>query len=473
MSTPFSTRFVDLLDLPEQEALQLHFSNGNYKWFRAYAVTCTGVAVLFALYTLTTGEYLKLLLPAANLVLVRWLFVSGEKSLFQRQFRQFLTGYLLLQVALLVSYDPSPPEGRYILGFCVPVLLVPFSFRLVRSLVLYGLLLAAALAPDAWRLIVESELQGWTRPLLLIVVFVPCALLNLATTRRSQRAFVEQFREQSSRHRDRKRMREELNYARRIQLQMLPQGEPKIPGLDLCGICLPATEVGGDYYEYFQRGSNALGFAIGDVAGHGVASGLLLSGIRSGLHLLHPEKLQPSEILTRLNQMVRDTNDSRRFITLLYAIVDYKDHTVQLSTAGHPPLIHYSHGAHRTSEIDQGAPPLGTGLDTTYAETRLRFEEGDDLLFLTDGLYETVDGKNDLYGLDRLATVLTEHAHRESRQIREAILSDVWNFKGNAEQEDDITLVVMKAVAGAETSFSQDLTKSAPPDLAASEGPRS
>ena len=302
----------------------------------------------------------------------------------------------------------------------------------------------------------------------MIVVFALCAPLNLATTRRSQRAFMEQFREQSSRHRERKRMREEIDYARRIQLQMLPQGEPKIPGLDLCGICLPATEVGGDYYEYFQRESNTLSFAIGDVAGHGVASGLLLSGIRSGLHLLHPNKLQPSEILTRLDQMVRDTNDSRMFITLLYALVDYKDHTVQLATAGHPPLIHYSRVAHRASEIGQGAPPLGTRLDTAYAETGLRFEEGDVLLFLTDGLYETINGKNDLYGLDRLAEVLSEHAHRESRQIREAILSDVWNFKGNAEQEDDITLVVMKAVPEVETS-----DESGPPNLAASEGPRS
>ena len=454
MSTPFSTRLVDLLDLPEQEALHLHFSNGNYKWFRVYAFAFTGVAVLFALYTLANAEYLKLLLPAANLLLVHWMFQSGEKSFFQRQFRQFLTGYLLVQVALLVSYDPSPPEGRHILAFCVPALLVPFKFRLVRSLVLYGLLLAAALAPDVWVLTTEGELRGWARPIWLIVAFVLCALLNLVTTRRSHEAFMEQFRERSSRHRERKRMREELDYARRIQLQMLPQGDPKIPGLDLCGICLPATEVGGDYYEYFQRGPSALGFAIGDVAGHGVASGLLLSGIRSGLHLLHAERLEPSEILTRLNQMVRDTNDSRMFISLLYAVVDYRDHMMQLSTAGHPPLIHYSHSADRASEIGQGAPPLGTGLETSYSETRLRFEEGDVLLFLTDGLYETVNGKDDLYGLDRLAALLREHAHRESRQIREAILSDVWNFKGNAEQEDDITLVVMKAVAGAETSSS-------------------
>ena len=116
----------------------------------------------------------------------------------------------------------------------------------------------------------------------------------------------------------------------------------------------------------------------------------------------------------------------------------------------------------------QGAPPLGTGLDTAYAETGLRFEEGDVLLFLTDGLYETVNGKNDLYGLDRVAEVLCGHAHRESREIREAILSDVWNFKGNAEQEDDITLVVMKAVPEAKTA-----DESGPPNLAASEGPRS
>ncbi len=414
-------------------------------WLRLYAFAFAAVAIFYFLYALSDSAYVSLVAPVANLVLIRLLFWASDKAWYRRGFRHYIIGYLLVQLGFLLTYSPSPREGLEFVGYLTPVLLIPFHFELTRSLTLYIGLLAVFLGPDFIAAANGEAPLPTARVISMVLLFALAALISVSTTRRAHTRFMGKFREESSRHRERIRMRDELDYARRIQLQMLPQGDPKLPQLDICGVCLPATEVGGDYYEYFSRSETKIAFVIGDVAGHGVASGLLLSGIRSCLHLLQTEDLGPGEILSRLNRMVRDTNKSRMFISLLYVLLDYRENSLELSSAGHPPLLHYSRSRDRVSEIGQGALPLGTNLESHYGETHLDFEPGDVMLLITDGLHETRNQKEQFYGLDRLAAKLRESSHRGSRDIREAILGDVWNFKGNAEQEDDITLVVVKA----------------------------
>ncbi|MEE2778011.1 MAG: PP2C family protein-serine/threonine phosphatase [Acidobacteriota bacterium] len=273
-----------------------------------------------------------------------------------------------------------------------------------------------------------------------------CLFMNLAMMRGSYRRFMRDFQVESSRHRDRLRMREELDYARQIQLRMLPRGDPKLDHLDVSGISLPATEVGGDYFEYFRPAKSRLSIAIGDVAGHGVASGLLLSGIRSCLYLLRDEPLSPSEIITRLNRMVGETTARRMFITLLYADIDWETRCVRLSTAGHPPLLHVSGTSGTIGELGNGAPPLGTRLEASYSEEAATFGPGDVLVFYTDGLTEILSPRGELYGTERLGQRVKENLHKSSREIREALLADLWNFKGDSEQLDDLTLVVVKTL---------------------------
>ena len=106
-------------------------------------------------------------------------------------------------------------------------------------------------------------------------------------------------------------MREEFDTARRIQLSMLPQGPPNVSWIEVAAASLPATEVGGDYYDYFRISPSQIVVVIGDVAGHGLASGLLLSGVRSCLYLLEKDLASPVEVLDRLNHMVRRTTDRR------------------------------------------------------------------------------------------------------------------------------------------------------------------
>lgn len=445
MTTPLEPRFTDLLELSDATAVERHFDSKNHSWLRIYALAFAAIAIAFGLYALARSEYLSLLLPATNLVLIRWLFIAEDKTYFRKRIRHFLTAYLLVQLGFLVAYYPVRSQAFEVVGLVAAVILIPFRFELLRSLALYIGLLAAFLAPSAIAALQGEETIFRPSIATLVLSYVLCAVANIGISRREFSRFSREFRVESSRYRQSKRMREELDYARQIQLQMLPQGDPKLPHLDICGICLPATEVGGDYYEYFRYPDPEIAIAIGDVAGHGVASGLLLSGIRSCLHLLQPEALDPSRILQKLNRMVRDTNKSRMFISLLYLVLNYEERTLALSCAGHPPLLHFSRSKDRVTELGHGAPPLGTRLEASFIETRVSFERDDVFLLLTDGLHETRDQQDEIYGLDRLARRLRQCAQKQSREIREAILGDVWNFKGNAEQEDDVTLVVIKA----------------------------
>ena len=240
-------------------------------------------------------------------------------------------------------------------------------------------------------------------------------------------------------------MREELHDARKIQLSMLPRKDPKIPWLDVAGISIPASEVGGDYYDYFSPCESRQAIVIADVAGHGVASAMLLSGIRSCLYMLQESPLQPAEILTKLDRMVRQTTGTRLFVTMLYAVFDYERTELTYSVAGHPPLLRYRTDRHEVEEIGHAALPLGTALGNALTEKTAPFSPGDIFLFTTDGIAETLNGRQELYGNERLSHRLRTTAHdRSAKEIRDTLLGGVWNFKGDCEQTDDITMVVVK-----------------------------
>ncbi len=454
MSPSLDARLADLLDLPEDEAVLRHFDARNYRWLSFYAYGFSIIAVLAALWYLAQAQYLRIAVSALNLVLARAVFALEEREFLRRNFRHFLTAFLILQLALLAGYHPSPTVGLSWLAFLAPVLLVPFRFRPARAVSLFVMTWVLCSANDLsvyLRALTGGEASGDdTLPMrlgLASVVTVFCATISVATTSRDANSFLANFKVESSRHRDRNRMREELDYARQIQLQMLPRHDPRVTGLDISALCLPATEVGGDYYEYFPGNASRLTVAIGDVAGHGVASGLLLSGLRSGLHLLKEEGLSPGQVLTRLDQMVRDTNDSRMIISLLFLSIEGDRRRASVASAGHPPLLHYSQRDRRIHEIGQGAPPLGTRLAVEFTATEIELEVGDVIVLTTDGVHETLDPDENDYGYSRLIDRVTKLAARSSREIREAILGDVWNFKGNKEQEDDVTLIVIKITA--------------------------
>ena len=240
-------------------------------------------------------------------------------------------------------------------------------------------------------------------------------------------------------------MREELDDARKIQLSMLPRSTPNLAWLDLASASLPATEVGGDYYDYVPLDAERLAIVVGDVAGHGMASGLVLAAIRGGLHLLRGELARPLEALHRLDRMVHAVAPGRMYVTLQIAILDHRERRVTVVSAGHPPVLHYRARSGAVEELGRPAVPLGTGLDPRLGEDSEGLAAGDVLLFYSDGVPEATDVHGEAFGHQRLAAALSRSAIGSSAgEVRGSVLDGVNRFKGDVELADDLTVVVAK-----------------------------
>lgn len=436
----------ELSRLPVEEAVSRRFHAHNYRGLRLLAISGAILGFLSLLYHLLQGNYRGLIAPVILLALAQWILTGSDRSYFQKRLGWIVPVSIVSFLALIAWLSPTPDLGLRIVGI-VGVMILAVGYRLTPTVyvVLFSLIWLLTLAPPIFETIRDQLPPPTWRITVQSLATIIGLYFAISGTRRERMSFERQHKVEASRTRERTRMREELASARQIQLSMLPRGDPTVAGLDLASVSLPATEVGGDYYEYFEHPGGHLDLAIGDVAGHGLASGLMLSGLRSCLHLLQPDEPPPVEIMNRLHRMVRRTTDQRLFITLLFAQIDPTAREIRLATAGHPPLLHLSSG--KITELGESALPLGTGLVSTYREVKVSYRPGDIFVAYTDGLTETNNRDDELYGVDRLSRCLERLKRRETaREIREALLADVWNFKGDVEQNDDITMVVMRAV---------------------------
>lgn len=434
-----------LLSLPEAEAVRSYFDAKNCRTLLRLLLVCVLVALVAAVALSVWGRYAELAAPAANLVLIRLLFMLREREVFTRHFRRFLIAFLLVQAVLwrgmffdlALDWHPAYFAALLVVVFfrLPPALLaVPLGFVWLISVGRNAA--AAALTP--------AELDyGFIIAQTTVSAVVYSVVGNLTRLERSR--FLVDWRRELFRHRERRRMQEELDDARKIQLSMLPRREPSIPWLETAGISIPANEVGGDYYDYFTISATQQVIVVGDVAGHGVASGLLLAAVRGCLHLLHESPIEPVEVLTKIDRMLRETSVQRNFVTLCYALFDYEARSLTVSAAGHPPLLCIRGASRAVEEITLNALPLGTRIGSLPRQRTVSIGEDDVVMMWTDGIAETVNTKGDTYGDGRLRARLNSlPTNRSAREIRDTILGDVWSFKGDGMQLDDITVVIAK-----------------------------
>ena len=411
-----------LIRLPEKAALQGHFDARNYRSLFRLLLFCVVTALVISVVMAAQERYAELALPAANLVLVRLLYMIREREVFSRHFRLFLLIFIILQALLWKAMYFDLQAAWHPADFVAPMLLVFFRLPPGHLAVPLGTIWALSVGRHLVQALLTDDQLDYTffigQTALTLGVF---SIVN-GVTSKQRSSFLVAWRRELHRHRERRRMQEELDDARKIQLSMLPRSEPRIPWLDVAGISIPASEVGGDYFDYFTISETKQAIVVGDVAGHGVASGLLLSGVRSCLHLLHESELEPVEILGKIDRMLRQTHVRRNFVTLLYALFDYERRTFTFS-----------------------ALPLGTRLASEPRQRSIPIAENDIFMLFTDGIAETVNSRGDVYGDARLRQRLRGMSYeRTAREIRDTVLGDVWTFKADGEQLDDITVVVAK-----------------------------
>jgi serine phosphatase RsbU (regulator of sigma subunit) len=452
------TSIDDLVQLPEALALQKHFDAKNFSRLRWLLLLVAVLALVgLAVAAATRVSALRVAFYALNLVAVLGFIAVYRERFFERYFRQILVGYFFVQMALPELWTVhAGSEAQLQMGGLFPLVLMAFRLRLIEHLVLYGAFWvaealhwgpggleatggAAAAAMAGGPTVNTQDLE-----VAVAVAAAACLIAAGTLTQLDKRRFVAVWRREHSRSRERLRMREEIEYARKIQLSMLPQAPPDIAWLDLSAASLPATEVGGDYYDTFRLTPARLVLAVADVSGHGLASGLLLSGVRSCLYLLEDDLASP-EVLRRLDSMVRRTTDRRTYVTLLLAVIDHEAGTLAVTSAGHPPLLHYRAATGTVTAVGSGAPPLGTFADPRYVRDETTIATGDLLVVYTDGVIEMHNDHEQDYGEERLMRAIARAAPgRTAREVRDSVLSDLANWKGSVEQADDITLVVAR-----------------------------
>jgi sigma-B regulation protein RsbU (phosphoserine phosphatase) len=253
---------------------------------------------------------------------------------------------------------------------------------------------------------------------------------------------------------EKKRLEEELRIARQIQMSLLPRGQLDMPGLGVTALCVPAREVGGDYYDFFPLGPGRLGVLIADVAGKGTSAALYMAELKGLVMALSQTYQSPRQLLVEANRILSDNLDSRSFITMTYAVIDLVNAVMTYARAGHCPLI-YLPGPAAAIQGAQVLVPSGMVLglridgavekfNELLEEKQISLHTGDILVFYTDGITEAMNNDSDLFGDSRLSRIVEEHGHLDSGELRERILREIEAFVGTADQHDDMTMILIK-----------------------------
>ncbi|MDP6542488.1 MAG: SpoIIE family protein phosphatase [Phycisphaerae bacterium] len=259
------------------------------------------------------------------------------------------------------------------------------------------------------------------------------------------------FNEMGPKLREREKMKRSLEMAMEIQQHLLPQGSPPVDGFDIAGKSIYCDETGGDYYDFIELaelGAGRLGIALGDVSGHGIGAALLMAAARGVLRshaASHGANL--GELFETLNRhLVRDTGEEQ-FMTLFYAVLDAETKSLVWTSGGHDPALWLQSAGGEIQELPNTGIPLGILDDAQYEQAGpIELESGDIVLVGTDGIWEARNTAGEMFGKDRLRKILSDSTDRSAAEIHDMTVETVRDFRQAHPQEDDVTLVVIKAL---------------------------
>ena len=241
------------------------------------------------------------------------------------------------------------------------------------------------------------------------------------------------------------RREKDLEEAKQIQESMLPKSFPNIKGLNITAGLITSTEVGGDYYDFFESNdkNKSIHVICGDATGHGTAAGMMVSIIKSALNGL-PE-LPVNEILERLNNIVKKINLGRLRMSLNVAKISTKE--IQISAAAMPPTYLYKAKTNKCEEIMIEGLPLGGLKNEKFSILKMPFQKGDILVMLSDGLPEASNENNEMYDYDRIVELITKNHTKEPEDIKKDFFKSLDSWLDGGIPDDDVTLVIVKKVA--------------------------
>lgn len=350
--------------------------------------------------------------------------------------------------ALFIPSNVNPLTAgipvNLIIGILLSIILIKYD--LLSTLLSYLLFKFFIKATELSFLDEASLLNEWY---ILIGICVVLILLGIILVLRKDNftdydsitpKFVENITE-------RQRLKKELDVARHVQMSFLPKENPTLKGIDIASICIPAFEVGGDYYDFIHLGKNKLGIIIGDVSGKGTQAAFYMTLTKGFLKAIAKHTDSPADVLTKMNELFYENVERGRFISMIYSVIDLETKLIRIARAGHNPVI-YHNASGNVSLISPNGLALGLEKGDLFrrviTESEEKIESGKTFIFYTDGFTEAVNKKGEEYGLDRMIEIAKSWNYSSASHIQDKMMADVNKFIGKAQQHDDMTMVIVK-----------------------------
>jgi sigma-B regulation protein RsbU (phosphoserine phosphatase) len=248
---------------------------------------------------------------------------------------------------------------------------------------------------------------------------------------------------------ERERMQQSLNLAREVQQNLLPKRNLKFNGFDIAGKSIYCDETGGDYYDFISiedADKQKIGVAIGDVAGHGISSALLMATVRSSLRFRASLPGSIASIMSDVNrQLVQDVEDSGQFMTMLFLAFTTGSRQLEWVRAGHDPAVIYDPRSDSFSELGGSGIALGVDAKWIYEDnTKTDFSKGQIIFLSTDGVWEVRNKKGEMLGKEPVLNTIRQKSSSDATHIIDSIFDTLDEFTGGTKIEDDITSVIIK-----------------------------
>lgn len=284
-----------------------------------------------------------------------------------------------------------------------------------------------------------EEVTGLFTPILLYTILVWAAISFYqwqlsASQRRLNQARLQLMQDQIIRH--------ELELARNIQQRLYPSPPPKLGNIQIVARSEPARETSGDFYDFVPLPDGRLAIVVADVTGKSIPAALMMVMARSLLRSHITVYQSPATILRVTNEMLCRDGLQAQFVTAFLGILDPATATLVFATAGHP--FPYLRRGDQIHEIGCPSLPLGAKTGLAYQEMTLTLQPGDQVFLLTDGFFETRNAQRELFGFDRLMTLIHQTDPTDPQRALDQIWLAVTEFRGALEQSDDMTAVIIQ-----------------------------
>jgi sigma-B regulation protein RsbU (phosphoserine phosphatase) len=242
------------------------------------------------------------------------------------------------------------------------------------------------------------------------------------------------------------RISQEFDIARHMQAQMLPKTAPQFPGIRIAAYSLPATEVGGDFYDFVPLQNNRLGIVVGDVSGKGVSGAMVMAGALSAIRFAAEERQTTHEILERSNRRLVHDIQVNMFVAVFCGILDLSGKILYYSNAGQtmPMLCRNGQVGFLPQSGNGDRFPLGIRPQVKFEQMQIALQPGDLLVFYTDGIVDMMNGSAEPFGFDRLQQSISRHVQTPLDELPRRLIADAESYTGTREHIDDLTLVVLR-----------------------------